>query len=111
FSIRSSFQPRIQSIRDYNYWSPETIIGGQSYSNGRAIRYDESQYEWMIDNLLKWNRSFGVHQFDVTLLYNLEQYKGWSSNMANQTFLPSPSLGYHGMQFGNNPAITTNDIV
>jgi TonB-linked SusC/RagA family outer membrane protein len=111
FSFRSSIQPRIQSIRDYNYWSPETITGGQTYSQGRATRYEETQNEWMMDNLLKWNRQFGIHQFDVTFLYNLEQNKIWSSEMTNQTFLPSPILGYHGMGFGNNPSIETDDIV
>lgn len=110
-SFRSSFQPRIQSIRDYNYWSPETIIGGQTYSQGRATRYEESQFEWMVDNLLKWNREFGQHHIDLTFLYNIEQNKIWSSSMANQIFQPSPILGYHGMQFGNNPTIATDDII
>lgn len=110
-TFRSSFQPRVQDIRDYNYWSPETLVGGNTYSQGRATRLETSQYEWMMDNLLKWNREFGVHQFDVTFLYNLEQNKTWNSTMANQLFQPSPILGYHGMQFGNNPTISTDDIV
>ncbi|HLU90110.1 MAG TPA: SusC/RagA family TonB-linked outer membrane protein [Cyclobacteriaceae bacterium] len=110
-TFRSSFQPRIQGIRDYNYWSPETITGGDTYSQGRATRLESTEYEWMVDNLLKWNRTFGIHQFDVTLLYNMEKNQTWTSTMANQTFQPSPNLGYHGMQFGNNPTIETNDVL
>jgi len=109
-TFRSSYQPRIESLRDYNYWSPETIEGGQTYPQGRATREDESLYEWMVDNLLKWNKTIGVHALDVTLLYNLEKNTIFNSRMANQTFLPSPILGYHGMQFGGNPFVTTNDI-
>jgi TonB-linked SusC/RagA family outer membrane protein len=64
----------------------------------------------MVDNLLKWNKTFGDHAFDVTFLYNLEKNTLFNSTMANQTFLPSPILGYNGMQFGDNPSITTDDI-
>lgn len=108
-TYRLSFQPRTEAVRDYNYWSPETITGGDTYSQGRAVREEFNSSEWMIDNLLKWNGEFGAHRFDVTLLYNAEKFKSWSSDMSNQTFLPSPDLGYHGMQFGNNPGINTDD--
>ncbi|WP_162343028.1 SusC/RagA family TonB-linked outer membrane protein [Cyclobacterium salsum] len=109
-TFRSSYQPRIESVRDYNYWSPETITGGQTYAGGRATRFESNTYEWMVDNLLKWNREFGIHNFDVTILYNLEKNRIYSSSMANQTFLPSAILGYHGMQFGGDPTIETDDI-
>jgi TonB-linked SusC/RagA family outer membrane protein len=109
-TFRSSYQPRIESVRDYNYWSPETRTGGEIYAQGRATRQEESLYEWMVDNLLKWNKTFGDHALDVTFLYNLEKNTLFNSTMANQTFLPSPILGYNGMQFGDNPSITTNDI-
>lgn len=108
-TYRISYQPRLTSAWDYNYWSPETITGGDTYSMGRAQRVDTHNSEWMVDNLLKWNQEFGVHRFDVTFLYNAEKYRSLSSTITNNTFLPSPSLGYHGMQFGNNPAMTTND--
>lgn len=109
-TYRLSFQPRRESVRDYNYWSPETITGGETYSQGRGKRAEFTSSEWMVDNLLKWNQEIGIHRFDVTFLYNIEQYKSWNSEMTNQTFQPNPNLGYHGLQFGNNPAINTNDI-
>ena len=108
-TYRISYQPRLTTSWDYSYWSPETITGGDTYSMGRASRYDSNTSEWMIDNLLKWNQEFGVHRFDVTLLYNAEKFRSLSSTMTNNTFLPSPSLGYHGMQFGSNPTISTDD--
>lgn len=106
---RISYQPRLNDSWDYNYWSPETITGGDTYSQGRASRYDYSSSEWMLDNLLKWNKDFGVHKLDVTFLYNAEKFRDLSSTMTNNTFQPSPALGYHGMQFGNNPTISTKD--
>lgn len=109
-TYRLSFQPRSTLAKDYNYWSTETIKGRETYSNGYATREDNSSFEWMVDNLLKWNRTFGVHSFDVTLLYNAEQFKSWGSLMGNQSFQPSPTLGYGGLQFGNNPAVNTTDV-
>ncbi len=106
---RVSFQPRIESYRDYNYWSPETITGGQVYAEGRATRNDYSSFEWMVDNVLKWNKKFGEHSFDVTLLHNAEQGKTWLTQVTNQTFRPSPVLGYSGIQFGNNPGVSSTD--
>jgi len=108
-TYKLSFQPRIESLRDYNYWSPQTITGGQNVSGGRASRTDFNRFEWMIDNLIKWNREFGIHNIDVTLLYNKEQNRTWNSYSVNNTFLPSPILGYSGLQFGINPALSTND--
>ncbi|WP_236973646.1 SusC/RagA family TonB-linked outer membrane protein [Membranihabitans maritimus] len=108
-TYKLSFQPRIEDLRDYNYWSPQTIVGGQNVSGGRADRTDFARYEWMIDNLVKWNKTFGIHNFDVTLLYNKEQNRTWNSYSVNNTFQPSPVLGYSGIQFGINPALDAND--
>lgn len=104
-----SFQPRIEDLRDYNYWSPETIVGGSDISGGKAERTDFARYEWMVDNLLKWNKSIGVHNLDLTLLYNKEQNRTWNSYSENNTFRPSPVLGYSGIHFGINPALRSND--
>lgn len=106
---RISFQPRSRFQRTYDFWGSETIIGTETYPNGRAERADNTYFEWMVDNLLTWNKTFGVHNFDVTLLYNAEQFKAWRSNSANQNFQPSPNLGYHGLQFGDNPFVSNND--
>ncbi len=106
---RVSYQPRYEMWKDYNYWSPETVTGGQNYPDGRASREDFSQFAWMLDNLLKWNKDFGVHNFDLTLLHNLERNRTWNSVNTNITFMPSPILGYHGMQFGTNPSVYSND--
>lgn len=108
-TYKLSYQPRIEDLRDYNYWSPETIIGGQNVSNGKADRTDFTRFEWMIDNLIKWNHTYGDHSFDVTLLYNKEENKTWQSYSVNNTFQPSPVLGYSGLQFGINPALLSED--
>ncbi|WP_414617385.1 SusC/RagA family TonB-linked outer membrane protein [Dyadobacter sp. 32] len=109
-TYRLSYQPRIEYARDFNYWSPQTLVGGDTRSGGYATREDFSRSEWMIDNLLKWNKKIGIHNFDVTLLYNAENFKSWREITTNEAFAPSSGLGYHGMQFGGKPSIVTDDI-
>lgn len=108
-NYRFSFQPSITSYRDYNYWSPETITGGRTYSDGRSSRTENSGFDWLIDNILKWNKRIGDQNFDITLLYSSEKNQSWLTTSTNQTFKPSPLLGYSGLQFGSNPSVTTND--
>ncbi|MEK6479364.1 TonB-dependent receptor [Catalinimonas sp. 4WD22] len=109
FNYRVSFQPRMEFAKDYNFWDSETIIGGRTYLDGYGTREDNTLNAWMIDNILSWNKQFGVHAFDVTLLYNAEQTKTYNSYGENQTFLPNQQLGYNGLQFGAKPLVSTND--
>ena len=104
-----SFQPRYEFNKDYNFWSSQTIAGGSTRSQGYGTRQESSLYERFIDNLLHWNKQFGIHTFDVTLLYTSEQKKTWSSLMTNQTFVPNQNLGYHALQFGSNPSLSNLD--
>ncbi len=110
-TYRLSFQPRTSNSKDYSFWSPATVVGSQTYSGGYAERENFSSSEWLMDNLIKWNKKIGIHQFDVTLLYNVEKYKSWQDNSNNQGFSPSANLGYHGLQYGDKPTLSTNDII
>ncbi|SDG92384.1 TonB-linked outer membrane protein, SusC/RagA family [Dyadobacter soli] len=109
FDYKISFQPRYEASKDYNFWSSNTLDGGSTRSGGYSTRADASTYEYILDNLLHWNKQFGVHQFDVTLLYSAERNRGWYSKIANQGFVPNENLGFHGLQYGTSPAMETND--
>ncbi|HBE41878.1 MAG TPA: hypothetical protein DDW27_11865 [Bacteroidales bacterium] len=109
FTFRSSFQPRFGNTRDYNFWDANTTTGSMTYAGGYGTRNDAATMEWMIDNLLKWNKQFGVHSFDLTLLQNAEKSQSFSSTSQAATFLPTEALGFHGMAFGTLPAVTSND--
>ncbi|MEP7258720.1 MAG: SusC/RagA family TonB-linked outer membrane protein, partial [Flavitalea sp.] len=109
FDYKLSFQPRFEFMKDYNFWPSTTVEGGSTHSKGYGTREEGNQYEWIVDNLLHWNKKFGVHQFDLTLLYSSESKKTFESLMTNQTFLPNENLGYNGLQFGTNPSLSNND--
>lgn len=80
-------------------------------SGGYAYRHNSSSYAWTIENILKWNKTFGSHAFDVTLMQNAEKYQSWYDAMSNSGFDPTDILGYHGMGLGVNPVISSNDEV
>lgn len=109
FSYRVSFQPRFGNTRDYNFWDSKTSTGAETYSGGYGTRNDAASYEWMIDNIIKWNKQFGVHSFDLTLLQNAERILTYSSTSRASKFLPTEALSFHGMAFGTLPAVTSDD--
>lgn len=106
---RLSFQPRYSYTNEQNFWGDQTITGSETYQNGYGTRQNAKIYEWTIDNLLKWNGEIGAHYFDITLLYSAEEFSSWSEFQSNQNFSPNPNLGFHGLQFGNNPSLSNND--
>lgn len=106
---RLSFQPRIESLRDYQYDQPylSNLTGG--WTDSQASRDDFQLFEWTLDNLVTWDMEIGVHRFDVTLLHSAEQNEAWRTLTSNNAFRPTPVLGYSGLQFGINPTLTTTD--
>ena len=108
-TYRISVQPSIAITKEANYYSTNTFTGRTTYTGGYGYRYHTNEFAWMFDNLVKWNGSFGVHDFDVTLLANAEQSKSWDSRLTASNFSPNENLTYHGMQFGANQSLKTDD--
>jgi TonB-linked SusC/RagA family outer membrane protein len=106
-----SVQPRFETMRDLEFRGTDVRFGGdpdQDQSQGSRERY--TRQDWTIDNLLTWNREFGINQFDLTLLHSVEESQEWFERMTNQNFSPNEQLGFHGLQFGDSPGISTNDM-
>jgi TonB-dependent starch-binding outer membrane protein SusC len=109
FSFRISFQPQFNFTKDYNFWSSGTTTGSSTYKGGYGRRDESTSVAWMLDNLLKWNKKFGVHTFDLTLLANAEKSSSWSAREENSNFAPNENLLYDALQFGSLPALSNND--
>lgn len=95
-TFTTEFIPRLNWNREYEHWSSEHL--NWAPQGGRAARRNTTLNEWQVNNILKWNKTFGIHAFDVTLLQNAEKYQSWSDYMYRQQFLPTDVLGYHRMQ-------------
>lgn len=109
FSFQTNFNVRYGWRKQYYYTSdknPNVPEGGE------ASRNEYSDSEWSVDNMLKWNHTFAdIHNFDVTLLYSAEKYQFWNTVGTNSGFIPSGILGFHNLQAGITPVVTSNDEV
>ncbi|MEN6454548.1 MAG: SusC/RagA family TonB-linked outer membrane protein [Prolixibacteraceae bacterium] len=70
--------------------------------NGMAQRQARKNFDWQVDNLIKWAQTFNdKHKVEVTLLQNAEQKRQWEETMTGRDFSPSDILGYHYMDIAN----------
>lgn len=107
FSYQINFTPNFEFYRYFNARSAKDFR--VSVRKGVATRTEQTTYNWQVDNLIKWNRSFGEHQFDVTLLANAEKFQSWRNQMDNEGFDPNDNLSYHNIGSGIKPIISSND--
>lgn len=108
FSFQTTFTPRYEFYESNDHRSAEY----EAYANrgGIASRQQRKIYNWQIDNILKWNKTFNeIHDLDLTLLANAEKYQSWDNSMTNNGFDPHDRLGYHNIGAGINPVISSND--
>lgn len=107
FVFTSNFSPDLRNdVQFAQYSSKHDKWSG---IGGKAKRTHSLDRNWQIDNILSWNKSFGRHHFEMTLLQNAEKKQYWESYMYNQGFSPSDILGYHSMQSGIYPSMSTED--
>ncbi|MDO9338892.1 MAG: SusC/RagA family TonB-linked outer membrane protein [Bacteroidales bacterium] len=108
FTFTSEFIPRFEWNRNYQSWSSKHP--NWSVQGGRASRQNTTIMEWQVNNILKWNKTFDIHNFDVTVVQNAEKYQYWRDYAYRQRFLPSDVLGYHRMQAASEDLeISSND--
>lgn len=103
-----NFSPDFEWYNYFNHYSSKNpdyaLIGGS------AERNDHTIYQWQVDNIFSWSKSFmKYHHLDLTFLINSEKYQYWSEDMVTNHFDPTDILGYHNMGSGLNPSISSDD--
>jgi TonB-linked SusC/RagA family outer membrane protein len=107
-----NFSPQFESYKNF-FFRPganpnEIAVGGLT---GTAYRSMEQRYRYNLDNILNWNKTFGIHTFDATFLLNKEKYQTWYTRTNNSQFSPSDVLGYHNIGAGTLPVESSDDRV
>jgi TonB-linked SusC/RagA family outer membrane protein len=83
-----------------------------AWSHGGYARRQHNQgFEWQSDNILNWNKEFGQHRFDVTGLVNAEKNQMYYTQAEGSNMSPTQALGFHALQFGLIPSVTSTDEV
>lgn len=104
-----NFSPDIEAYR--NFYDNSAANPNVTTPGGSATRSMENRYKYTIDNLLTWNRTFGIHNIDVTLLAEQEKYQSWINTDGNQGFSPTDDLGYHNIGAGILPTVGSDDRI
>ncbi|MDB5246697.1 MAG: TonB-dependent receptor [Segetibacter sp.] len=107
FSYQTNFTPNFEFYRFFNGISAKDFRF--SVRKGVATRRDQTTFNWQMDNLLMWNKTFGEHRIDATFLVNAEKFQRWNTQMDNEGFDPNDNLSYHNIGAGIKPVISSND--
>ncbi|MDI9605689.1 MAG: TonB-dependent receptor [Bacteroidota bacterium] len=107
FNYKISYINRFEWEKNY-YYDPTLLPQGDRVG-GIGERCNTSLYEWQIDNILSWKKTFGIHDFYVTFLYNAEKKQTWEDVASNQGFSISEQLSYHQLNAGGSPTVNNND--
>ncbi|RFZ81348.1 SusC/RagA family TonB-linked outer membrane protein [Mucilaginibacter terrenus] len=108
FKYTLNFSPQFESYRNF-FFRP--VANPNELAGGTGQRTMETRYRYNLDNILTWNKTFGVHAFDATFLLNKEKYQTWYTNTSNTQFSPSDVLGYHNIGAGTLPIESSDDRV
>ncbi|MEN5055765.1 SusC/RagA family TonB-linked outer membrane protein [Sphingobacterium kitahiroshimense] len=106
--FRSTFTPNLHFNNTYKHQSS----AWPSYStiNGAASRARTTTYQWLLDNVFSWEKTFADrHRFNITAGQTAQKYQTWYDIMDNSLFSPNDNLGYHNIGSGTNPIISSND--
>ncbi|MDR1171381.1 MAG: SusC/RagA family TonB-linked outer membrane protein [Bacteroidales bacterium] len=106
-TFQTTYVPRIQFLNFMNHQKSTHM--DWAAKGGMVRRMEEKVFQWQLDNLLKWNKTFGIHSFDVTLLQNAEKRQLWRTTAYNELFSPNDVLGYHNIKGGTNPSVDSAD--
>lgn len=108
FSYQLNFTPRFDYTHRYNAESAKHAEWAAE--GGRASRKDSTVFNWQVDNILKWTKTFNEkHNIDLTFLANAERFRSWRDSVSNKGFAPTDVLGYHNIQAGGLPVVYTDD--
>jgi len=108
FGIKYSlnFSPQIESYRNF-FFRP--VANPNELAGGTAMRTMENRFRYNLDNILSWNKTFGIHNFDVTLLLTKNRYQSWYTSTSNTQLSPTDGTGYHNIGAGTLPVESSDD--
>lgn len=74
---------------------------------GQASKETTTYYDYTLDNILTYNRTFDKHDFTGTLLYGAVERQN-DSTRAYSTVFSNMTLGYNNLQQGTNRFVVSN---
>jgi TonB-linked SusC/RagA family outer membrane protein len=105
FSYEFAFTNRYEWNHYYNHQSSVS----PEWATGTAFRENRKIQEWQIENIFKWDKTFGDHTINATFLAYAEKYQDYLARSTNSLFSPNDKLGYNNLSLGTAPVLSGND--
>ncbi|MDD4515831.1 TonB-dependent receptor [Massilibacteroides sp.] len=103
-----NFTPYYEWHEYYNHESSKNSEWANK--GGSSERKNTKKFNWQVDNIIRWKKEFNkIHKFEVTLLANAEKGQYWETVAKTSNYSPSDVLGYHRLQAGAVPLVSSND--
>ncbi len=103
-TLKVSIGTDLNMFRRGRYFPTSTYDG--YLVGGSASKSDNSSTSWLNENLLTYNKSFGIHSFNIVAAYTLQQEVG-TGNSHSATGFPSDILLDNNMSAGSNQTATS----
>jgi TonB-linked SusC/RagA family outer membrane protein len=105
-SWRVNFGPDLSDRLDGQFRGPHTTA--RNLALGDAYRDEEETFGYTLDNLLNFNRNIGgVHRFDVTGLYSIQEER-YERTRATATNLPFSTALWYNLGVAPDRDVTSN---
>lgn len=95
----------------YEYYMHESSENENWKSTGGSSdRTTKKTFNWQVDNIFRWKRDFAKqHSVEATFLINAEKGQTWQQSAKASNYSPSDILGYHRLQAGTVPTVSSED--
>ena len=87
-----------------SFYGKETVVGLPKNGSG-DMSYSRS-HTILLDHLVKYNRTFGKHSVDATLLYSTEDFKSLTENTHGEGY-DNTALGIYGLGKATTQTVST----
>lgn len=107
-SFRTNFGYNYRTNFTGTYYGRNTLDGKNAKGGGKASISNTHNWDYTWENIAKYNRTFGKHQFDATGLFSVQQTQQKKSSQSAEGFV-NDDMSYHNINAGeNNQTISSN---
>jgi len=104
-SYQTTYSNSVRWNERFQFYDENTVKGESV--NGKGYRDYDRTYDMLLDNMIKYNRTFADrHYVDVTLLFSKE-HSAWESMEAYAQDFNNTALGSYALENGNTQTVET----
>ena len=96
-SYRINYSPNLRWHHNYNYMKQDPHL---AINNTNASKFNQQNYNWLLENIITYKQTFGEHSLDFTFLYSRD-HSEFESTTANSNLLSIDALGYNNLSLGS----------